>query len=103
MPRSLPSQLRADVAWLVLVGQPGGGIDVHLLRSILTMRRQGCIRRGWLVAPSGQQGPASQPNSRPTHFGAMSAASVLLMYSSFLQVVSKAPRTLPVTSADQFR
>jgi len=35
-----------------------------------------------------------------THSGVMSTASDMLMNSSFLLIVSKAPRTLSATSAD---
>ena len=40
------------------------------------------------------------PSLRANHSGVMSTANVMLMNSSFLLIVSKAPRTLPTTSAD---
>jgi hypothetical protein len=46
------------------VCQPGGGVDVHLLRSSHPDHASpGCIRGGRLVALSGQLGPASLPSS----------------------------------------
>ncbi|MGF6553781.1 hypothetical protein ABIA48_000161 [Pseudomonas sp. S30_BP2TU TE3576] len=48
----------------------------------------------------GPMGQASLTNSKSTHSGVISTASVILMNSSFLLIAISAPRTFPATTAD---
>lgn len=65
--------------------------------------------RDWPIADYGARTPRRCPlcrqrcrrrNVRRRHSGAIITASVILMNSSFLSIVSRAPRTLSATSAE---